>query len=373
MPYKCVLNGRKWDLQKADGSKTFGSHSTKGACIKQQRALYAHTMDSQDSIKINEFLMRPMDFENKIKNAIEAVNVVVNGRGGDTIEALNIHNALRAAGKKIVTYIPTMALSAHAIVALAGDEIYMAENATMMFHSPKAIPGDNLKTSEELKSLAAGLDALEIALVNTLMAKTKKSEAECKAIMSKDTWLSAQQAFDCGIVTEVIPIMRNIVIEDYFPVEIVNYVKGKQQMPLKEICDQFGVEATTDNAEDRLVEFINGLRKQIPSKPMDIPPAMVNMAKRMRETELNILVQTGKAVPAVVDPLKLKFMDETRIKTDLQTENKEFESIVDSFAKNEVVMSFGGQKPTKTIPNNPPEDNPLIKHAEQLAKQAMKA
>lgn len=374
MPYVCTSVGRKWELRKADGSKTFGTHSTKGECNRQLRALYAQEINNEATIRLDEGpLSEPFDFSMRIAGAGDIITVVVNGRGGGTLDAIKMHNALRNSGKKVHVYIPTVAQSAHAIVALAGDMICIAENGSMMFHPPMVeMQADTLRDSKQLEDMAAGLKVAESMLVNTLMSKTKKSEAECREIMSKDTYLTANEALALGIVDEIIPILRNqnlSEIKNYLPEKIVNFVKGKQNMPIKEICDQFGVTATAEDAETKLVEFIKTLQteKKTEKQPIEVNTTIVNMVKKSRESELNILVQTGKAIPEVVNKLKVTFLSDDRIKSDIQNENQEYEGIVDAFVKNEEVFSFKNKSGAQKLPDFGKEGNPLVKDAEKRA------
>lgn len=375
MPYTCTAVGRKWELQKKDGSKTFGSHDTKKACMRQMRAIYAHEINNEAHLRFVGRLYNTDIDVNALNQVItdNTIKVVIEGEGGSVLGAVKIHNALRNSGKRIVGYIPTVAFSAHAILGLACDELYIAENGSMMFHPPKAeLREATSLNAEELKSMAETLDVAETMLVNTLMSRTKKSEAECRAIMGKDTWFSAQQALDCGIVDEIIPILRDIEVKDYFPIEIVNYVKGKQKMPIKELAQKFGLTVTDDDAEEKLVEFIVGLQKKLePPKQMEVSNSLLKVVKNARETDLRMLVSDGKLAPVQASDITTRYLTDERIKADIQNENEEFQNIVNIARKGEKQIQIGsqsgGQSPpmVERVDENAPYkgNNPLLRDA----------
>ena len=355
MPYTCTLEGRKWKLSKADGSKEFGTHDSKRACMKQMRAIYANEISNNANLRLEGFLMEPPDLDYKISQAQDTITVVVSGEGGLSVDAISIHNKLRSSGKKVIVYVPSIAYSAHAIVMLAGDEIYAAENSLIMFHPPAIqLSADTIKNAEELKVMVDRLEAFEKVLTTTLMARTNKSEDECKKIMGKESYLTADEALALGVIDEVIPIMRTVSLRSYFPERIVNFVKGKELMPLKEVCSQFGLTVNDENAEEKLVEYINSLKgsqKPEQKKVSEVSDSLLNMVLKARETTLNALVSEGKIIPAVATALKTRFVTKEVVKDDIATgkEKFDFDDVIDALGKNETVVSFNPKTGVQTL------------------------
>jgi len=340
MPYFCTLVGSKWNLHKKDSSDSLGTHPTKKACIQQMRAVYSQESRNPKNIIFDGPISSPpSDFDQKLKESDKEVNVTVNSQGGDFFEAVSVFNKLRNSGKRIKVHISPFAMSAGAVIALAGDEIIMPENGLMMFHVPK-VEIFGIKDAEQLEKLSAALRASEEVLINIIMSKTKKSKEECEQLMRNDTWLTADEARNLGIVNEIIPIVHEIQNVQGFqmPERVINFLKEKNEMPLKEICDQFNVKDETE-----LINLITELRKNQIPKTMEVAPSLLNMIKKARESELDTLVSTGKVIPAVINELKTKFITDERIKTDASSGNQEFEHIINALSKNEEVISFKGK------------------------------
>ena len=114
----------------------------------------------------------------------EAVNVEINSPGGDVFAGLAIYNGLRASGKKINVKVMGIAASAASLVAMAGDEIEMPENAMMMIHNPWTFAvGD----ADELRATADVLDKIGTSLVTTYAKRTGKDEDEIKSMLDTET------------------------------------------------------------------------------------------------------------------------------------------------------------------------------------------
>lgn len=376
MPYTCRLMGGKYVLTKKNSTKAIGTHDSEKSCKQQMRAIYANESSNPKNLVFNDFISMPFDMEDKIVNSGDEINVYINSRGGDFIDAIKIHNQLRSSGKRVICYIDPFAYSAGAVLALAGDEVYMVENGLLYFHTPKIIT-QGMKDATQLEKMSEALRANEEVLVNTLMSKTKKSHDECIAIMN-DTWMTPTEAMNMGIVDEIIPINRDVKMENIsnlginFPERILNFVREKSDMGLKEICKKFSL-PEDDTGETKLVEMIENLQKNQLKPKLTVTPSIINMVRSARETELNSLVADGKIIPAVATDLKKKYITDEQIVNFVETESPEFDNIVNSLKMNESVISFKGrtgvQKLPGSIESGSDEENTLVNDMKNRSKK----
>jgi hypothetical protein len=84
---------------------------------------------------------------------------------------------------------------------MAGAKIRMPANAYMMVHKPW---GGTMGNADDMRDYADVLDKIENSLVGTYMARTGKTEDEIKAMLVKDTWMTADEALAQGFADEVI-------------------------------------------------------------------------------------------------------------------------------------------------------------------------
>ena len=111
-----------------------------------------------------------------------------------------ISNAIKQHKSKTVTYIDGLAASIGSIIALASDEVRMAKNAFFMLHEPWSIVIGNSETMREEAEL---LDKVGGVIAQTYIDKTGKDEKEIKELMSKETWLTAEEAKEMGFIDVV--------------------------------------------------------------------------------------------------------------------------------------------------------------------------
>jgi ATP-dependent protease ClpP protease subunit len=138
-------------------------------------------------------------------NALDAehVTIRINSIGGSVPDGIAIHNAIKRHKAQTVTVIDGMALSIASLIALAGDTVEMADNATMMIHAPWTYMAGN---SAELREQADVLDTWANAMATSYAAKSGRSQDEMLALLTdgKDHWYTAAEAQEMGLVDSVV-------------------------------------------------------------------------------------------------------------------------------------------------------------------------
>lgn len=121
------------------------------------------------------------------------IDIHINSGGGDVFAGVAICNMLkRCAGKKTV-YVDGLAASIASVIAMAGDEIIIPENAFMMIHKAWTIAMGN---ANDMRSLADTLEKLDLGIVSTYMTHAADGVTEDKIseLMSAETWLTGAEA-----------------------------------------------------------------------------------------------------------------------------------------------------------------------------------
>jgi len=134
----------------------------------------------------------------------DTIFVNINSYGGDVNDGISIHDMLaQNAAKKIVS-INGMTASAATIIAMAGDDIKMSDNALFLVHRASTFMGGNIN---DMKKVEKELEQVDNLMANIYVKKTKKTVDEILAKMNVDNgngeWLTAQEAKDFGFVTEI--------------------------------------------------------------------------------------------------------------------------------------------------------------------------
>jgi ATP-dependent Clp endopeptidase proteolytic subunit ClpP len=132
---------------------------------------------------------------------VPTINLRINSPGGDIFDSLAIYNALRDHPAHIVSHIDGLAASMASVIALAGDEVRMAENAFYMVHNPWVMVIGN---ADDLRKEADLLEKVTGSLVMAYAEKTGKGTDEIGAWMDSETWFTAADALDAGFVDAVV-------------------------------------------------------------------------------------------------------------------------------------------------------------------------
>lgn len=131
---------------------------------------------------------------------VDVLNVRINSAGGSAFDGIAIYNQLVRNRARIEIDIDGMALSIASVIAMAGEEVRMAENAMLMIHDPWTFAmGD----AEELRKTAELLDGMKDNLVTTYNRRTGIDRDELAELMTEETWLNAADAKERGFVDVV--------------------------------------------------------------------------------------------------------------------------------------------------------------------------
>jgi ATP-dependent protease ClpP protease subunit len=124
----------------------------------------------------------------------------INSMGGEVFEGIAILNALRAHRATITTYVDGLAASIASVIAMAGSQVVMSRNSTMMVHEPHIIA---IGSADELRSTA---DMVELQANNIAAIYAEKAGGTAESwrtVMRAETWYSADEAVAAGLADEV--------------------------------------------------------------------------------------------------------------------------------------------------------------------------
>jgi ATP-dependent Clp protease protease subunit len=139
----------------------------------------------------------PRDVNNILNEANgEEVEVYINSPGGIIEAGSEIYTMLREYQGDIKIKIVGQACSAASIIAMAG-KCEMSPTALMMVHCVSTYASGN---HSDMEHTAEVLRTADDALSNAYIAKTGMSKEEVLAMMEEETWLTAEQAKEKGLI-----------------------------------------------------------------------------------------------------------------------------------------------------------------------------
>ncbi len=149
----------------------------------------------------------------KLCNEIEAatptsLTVRINSPGGSVTDGLTIYNFLRGLKSKgipVTTVIDGMAASIASVIALAGAPVVMNEAAFFHIHNPFGYCEGRV---DEMRAAAEDLEKVTATLAGVYTAKTGKTEAEIRDLMTgkpgfDGTLFTSAEALVAGFIDEI--------------------------------------------------------------------------------------------------------------------------------------------------------------------------
>lgn len=131
------------------------------------------------------------------------LSIRINSGGGYVVEGLAIYNAIARqveAGRAVTVFIDGLAASMASVVAMAGSEIIMADNALLMIHKPMNFADGN---AHELRGTADVLDKLEEQILGIYAKRTGLSADTLTAMLAAETWIDSATALDLKFITSI--------------------------------------------------------------------------------------------------------------------------------------------------------------------------
>lgn len=129
----------------------------------------------------------------------EEIVVTINSGGGNVQAGQEMYTLLREYSGRVTIKIQSMAASAAAVVAMAGES-EISPVAQLMIHNVSTSAKGDHRAMEHAAEVLRNSDR---ALVNAYVAKTGRPEQEILDMMARETWMTAQQAVDEGFVDRI--------------------------------------------------------------------------------------------------------------------------------------------------------------------------
>lgn len=128
---------------------------------------------------------------------VPVVHLRINSPGGDVFEGRAIVEAIKRFTGKTIAHVDSLAASAATSIAIAADEVEIAQGAFFMIHNASGfVYGD--KTV--MRDRADLMEKVEGSIINDYTAKTGKDASDIAAWMEAETWFTADEAVANGFV-----------------------------------------------------------------------------------------------------------------------------------------------------------------------------
>ena len=229
------------------------------------------------------------------------IDLHINSPGGVVFDGVTIYNLIKQHPATVTTYIDGLAASIASVIALAGDKVIMAANALYMVHNPTGLA---MGTANDMRSLADVLDKIAGTMVGTYVSKTGQSEADIRAMLDAETWMTADEALEAGFIDEISEEMDMAACAKFIPAmakagfkHVPQSINGKKEIPSAKEIERILRDAGCSRkvAKTILVKgYSDDLRDA--GAPDDAPP----IAEPLRDAEVKPPAKKGSVAELLI-------------------------------------------------------------------------
>ena len=136
----------------------------------------------------------------KALGTVQTIDLRLNSYGGEVFDGLAIYRQLVEHPARVVVHVDGVAASIASVIAMAGDEIRIAEAGFMMIHPAQ---GGVLGSAKAMRDMADLLDRITASIVNVYDKRTSSDLATITQWVENDTWFTAQDALAAGFADAI--------------------------------------------------------------------------------------------------------------------------------------------------------------------------
>lgn len=131
-----------------------------------------------------------------LDSSVTDIHLHINSPGGEVFEAIAIKNILANHPAKVTAIVDGLAASAASFIAVAADELIMADNSELMIHDAW---GCGCGNAEDFREFAELLDHISDNIAGIYAKKAGGDVADWRAIMIEERWYSDVEAVEAGL------------------------------------------------------------------------------------------------------------------------------------------------------------------------------
>lgn len=264
--------------------------------------------------------------------------------GGSVYEGLAMYNAIKAHKGKTIGVVDGLVASISSYFLMACDHVQMPENAKMMIHDPEIGAWGK---ENDIESALTQVRNAKQTIADAYVERSGKPLEDVLAAMNAETWFTADQALEFGLIDEVID-----------PVNLSNCLKNISRDDLKsfkntpaDLVNQLNPEQYSENASAPATHETPPLAAQA-TKSKTSQQVIDDMPKPTDNTELQNALKKENARQSAIRALcaQHKVGDELRdeILNDLDC--------TEAMAAQKILQNLGSAsaagKPPKDTPSN---------------------
>lgn len=273
------------------------------------------------------------DFSNQLSSVGESdITLNIASYGGAVTDAFAIYNSLKSHKGRITANIYGDSASSATFIAMAADEIRIADNAMFLIHN---VWGQVVGNADELRKQAEHMDKVNDNIIDVYRKKTGLKRSQIKALMNNEEWWTAKEAKANGFVDKVVEPTE---ILNRTEVALMNCANEEMKAALLNKVNQLNnnknqLEMTEENKSwfnskfDELMNSFKPKAVEVEAEPKDtVSKEEVETVLNSVKTEItNMKAENDKALAekeAAIKNLTAELEKANAVKTDVKADAK---------------------------------------------------
>jgi ATP-dependent Clp protease, protease subunit len=206
------------------------------------------------------------DFNYRMKTIKEDedIDLAINSMGGDAFLGIDIGNTLKEHKGYVTVTITGMAASAASVIIMGADKVKAHANTMIMVHNAQTFAVGDAK---KLRKAADNVEKVSQAVLKSYTNRV--DEDTMKKLLDEETYLTAEEALEYGLIDEIIDAEPEVVESEIFENKAQEF-NNKLEKPKQETAPT----SIDENAlKQMFAEFKNEIKNELnPQKEPDQEP-----------------------------------------------------------------------------------------------------
>ena len=189
------------EIEKPEGRLYEALHNQLGTLLDYEDSVIFINDEINDHT-LTDFIIRMRSLLQHRKDKEAPVNLMINSPGGDIYEMFGIIDYIESLDVEVNTICRGRAFSAAAIILTCGTGTRMiSKRSTVMFHQSSSFLGGKMS---DITAYLDNVKSLELVIYDILSKKTKKDADWWKNKMRSDTFFTADELLEIGVIDQII-------------------------------------------------------------------------------------------------------------------------------------------------------------------------
>lgn len=154
--------------------------------------------DFDDHISANDFM-------SALEGHTGDLTIHLDSGGGSVTDGISIYNQMKQYEGNITVHIDSICASIATVIACGADRVLINSKGKYMIHRAWTAAMGNC---QDFRSMADIMELMDGDIADTYAAKAGGTADEWLNLMDKETWFSAEQALEAGLVDEVVNLEK---------------------------------------------------------------------------------------------------------------------------------------------------------------------